>query len=253
MMKKLKAALSSPITTIVLFVAAAVLLLTGGIGGARAALKYFSQDYKSEIELSNIGVALWEESEKENVAVATEPDVVGPLLANLLPEGKDVEPGRVYKEKLTVQNTGGLDEYVRVTIYKYWVDENGVKQTDLMPEWIGLEWDLDNGDWILDESASTRERTVLYYTKILPIGKFTSPLTKTFTIDESVMTNVTQTERKENGYTIITTTYEYDGMIFRLEAEVDAVQGHNAEPAIHSVWGTNMELVDGVLRFKEGQ
>ena len=246
-MKKLKSLLSDRKISLLLFIAAAVLLLAGGAGTVRAALQYRSNDYTGAIELSNIGVALWE----NGVPVAEVPDVTGPLLGKMLKEGEEVQPGRAYTEKLTVKNTGGLDEYVRVTIYKYWEDKDGVKQTGLMPEWIGLELDLDNGDWILDESASTRERTVLYYTRLLPIGKQTSPLSKTLTINPAVMDHVTQTERHtRDGYTVITTTFDYDGMTFRMEAEVDAVQGHNAEPAIHSAWGADMELVDGVLRFR---
>ena len=41
----------------------------------------------------------------------------------------------------------------------------------------------------------------------------------------------------DNGLTTITTTYEYDGASFVLEATVDAVQTHNAEDAIKSAWG----------------
>ncbi len=65
-------------------------------------------------------------------------------------------------------------------------------------------------------------------------------------IDSSVADKVTQTTdtRTENGktYTTITTTYIYDGVEFRIEAQVDAVQTHSAKDAIWSAWGREVEI-----------
>ena len=47
-----------------------------------------------------------------------------------------------------------------------------------------------------------------------------------------------------NGLTTITTTYEYDGAQFVLEATVDAVQTHNAKDAIKSAWGVDVNISD---------
>ena len=48
----------------------------------------------------------------------------------------------------------------------------------------------------------------------------------------------------------MTTVYEYDGAMFVLEAEVDAVQTHNAADAIRSAWGVEVTLEeDGALRL----
>ena len=55
-MKKFKKIVSSPITTAVAFVLAAGLLLFSSIGGARAALTYFSEDYETNIQLREIGI-----------------------------------------------------------------------------------------------------------------------------------------------------------------------------------------------------
>ena len=49
---------------------------------------------------------------------------------------------------------------------------------------------------------------------------------------------------KKNYYTTITTTYEYDGAQFVLEASVDAVQTHNAQSAIKSAWGVDVGISD---------
>ena len=49
----------------------------------------------------------------------------------------------------------------------------------------------------------------------------------------------------------ITTSYDYDGYSFHVEAEVDAVQTHNAKDAIKSAWGVDVVIdSDGTLRLK---
>lgn len=53
------------------------------------------------------------------------------------------------------------------------------------------------------------------------------------------------------GQTVITTTYDYDGVQFNLEAEVDAVQTHNAADAILSAWGVRVNITnDGRLSLQ---
>ena len=59
-MKKLKKILLSPATTIVAFALAAGLLLFSSVGGARAALTYFSETYSSRVQMYDIGVTLRE-------------------------------------------------------------------------------------------------------------------------------------------------------------------------------------------------
>ena len=59
-----------------------------------------------------------------------------------------------------------------------------------------------------------------------------------------------KTETNGN-YTTITTTYDYDGVSFRIEVEVDAVQEHNAEDAIWSAWGKRVTVNDGILSLVE--
>ena len=51
-------------------------------------------------------------------------------------------------------------------------------------------------------------------------------------------------------YTTITTTFDYDGVKFCVEARVDAVQDHNAEDAIWSAWGRRVQVKDGILSLK---
>jgi len=98
--------------------------------------------------------------------------------------------------------------------------------------------------WVIDKNASTKERTILYYTGILPAGESTPALSDTLTIDGSIATKVKQDVTEKDGYKTITTTYAYDGYNFQLEAEADAVQTHNAQDAIKSAWGVDVD-VDG--------
>ena len=79
----------------------------------------------------------------------------------------------------------------------------------------------------------------------------TAPFADTLTIDDRIALKVSQetSTRTEGGktYTTTTTTYDYDGVEFRLEAKVDAVQEHNAEAAIRSAWGKEVTVADGRL------
>lgn len=221
-MERLKDFLAKQKVTLALFVVAAALLLFAGVGSARAALTYFSEDYLTHVEMKNIGVSLlendatvaWRDYLSENNWDETDtplPDEVpfaparagadyvyrgaeGMLLGGMLPAGEQVKLGVPYAEELSVRNTGSIDEYVRVTLTKSWVDEGGAKRTDVSPSLIDLNL-VNIGDaWIVDEAASTAERTVLYYSRLLPVGQTTPLLADSLTIDGKAALKVTQTE-----------------------------------------------------------
>lgn len=231
-MKKLKKMIASPVTTIAAFAVAAGLLLFSSIGGARAALTYFSDDYAANIQLHEIGVTL-----VENGA-----PVEGELLKGLLAEGEELKLGTAYQEQLNVYNSGVINEYVRVSIHKYWVDSEGEKIRTLSPELIGLNLVNLGTDWLIDQEASTRERTVLYYNKLLASQSETPLFADKLTIDGSIADRVGETRETSGGYTTITVTYEYDGAQFCIEAKVDGVQEHNAQDAIWSAWGRRVTI-----------
>ena len=109
-MKRFKKILTSPVLTVASFALAAGLLLFSSVGGARAALTFFSETYSSDIEMSEIGVGLL-----ENGSIAE-----GMLLANMLGEGEQLKLGKRYTEELSVRNMGSIGQYVRVKVYKYW-------------------------------------------------------------------------------------------------------------------------------------
>ena len=110
----------------------------------------------------------------------------------------------------------------------------------------------DNG-WVIDQAASTEERTVLYYSKVLPVGETTPAVTDILKIDPAVATKVIETVETEvtaDGKELktITYVYEYDGYDFYIEAEVDAVQTHNAVDAIKSAWGVDVAITKEGLK-----
>ena len=250
-MERIKRLLAAPATTVVMFILAVVLLVTGTIGGARAALTRESEYFSGGVALDDIGVTLLENGKEVSYRNYIQnssgqwSEASGRLLEDLTEDGK-IKPGIAYPEELAVQNSGTIDEYVRVTVYKYWMDGNEAqsqKEKTLAPDKIDLNFLTDNG-WWLDETSSTPERTVLYYTRILPAGGITPPLTDTLTIDGSIVDLAEQETMQDGAYTRITTTYMYNGKRFRVEAEVNAVQTHNAEDAILSAWGRHATVSD---------
>ena len=274
-MKKIRDIIASPVATVLLFVVAAGLLLFSTIGGARAAYIAYSETYGGQVKMYDIGVSLYEkcqgdEDEARMVAYRNyikdsqdkweEHEGINEMVPadKFLGTDSELIPGKPYKEELFVENSGTIDEYVRVTIYKYWLTPDGTKTSEgkngkttqnLSPEMIDLH--LTNTDsWIKDESASTNERIVVYYNKLLPAGESLEdiPLSDTLAVGaiyddngnivESVADNYVKTVSEDEK--TITTTYTYDGWKFCLEARVDAVQSHNIQEGAKSVWGRDI-------------
>lgn len=248
----------SPFTTAVLFIAAAALLLTGTIGGARAAQMFYSESYTSRVAMYDIGVTLNENGravswrDYSSSADGTWGEATGSLLEYLLSDAGDdeIQFGKDYDEVLSVTNSGTIDEFVRVTVYRYW-ELDGEKQLGLSPDLIGVNFPTDTG-WVIDEDASTTERTILYYTSLLPAGETTAPFADTLTVSGDAIraaTTETVAEEVRDGvtYRTVTTTYDYNGVTLVLEAEVDAVQNHNAQDAIKSAWGRDVIIANDTL------
>ena len=134
-----------------------------------------------------------------------------------------------------------------VIITKSWQDEKGNKNTNLSPDLIELNFLTDNG-WEIakdqsyqsEQSDQYKERTVLYYTKALKAGKPTPALSDTLRINPSIASDVTKVPKGKT----ITYTYKYNGYTFHIDAEVDAVQTHNAKDAIKSAWGVDVNVSD---------
>lgn len=219
-------------STAILLAAALLLLAGSAIGSTRAALTYFSENYSAQMNTPEIGVTLVE-NDRDVAADGEE----GSLLADLT----EVKPGETYTEELQVKNTGDIDQYVRVRIYKSWTNEEGEKDTTLSPAYIELNTLAENG-WLEDETARTTERSVWYYTSPLEAGSTTGLLSDTIRINSAVATRVTEKTYEADGKMVTETVYTYDGYTFNLTAEVDAVQNHNAADAIKSAWGVDVTM-----------
>ncbi len=235
---------SFPKVTVLLLAASAVLLVGSGVGSARAALTYYSENYSVQMNMQSIGVSLVENDQVVSSRDYADADkwegtTEGSLLSNLLGEDEKFTPGKKYDEAISVTNSGNIDTFVRVIITKSWQDANGGKNTALDPQLIELNYLTDNG-WVIAEDQSTTERTVLYYTKALPVGESTPALSDTLRINESIASEVNKTVKDNT----ITYTYKYDGYTFHLDAEVDAVQTHNAKDAIKSAWGVDVNVTE---------
>lgn len=240
-----------------LFSVAMLLLASSAIGSAQAALIYHNDNYyRAQISVSSIGVSLTENGETVGRRDYRHKgdkweEESGTLLSHLT-EGKTaVVPGKIYKEKIGVTNSGSIDTYVRVILTKSWKDKDGVKDNSLSPDLIDLNLTGGNG-WVVDEKASTPERTVLYYTNVLAAGAAAPDLSDTIKIDSDIAKKVLKTVTPaEGGHQTITTKYAYDGYQFDLSAEVDAVQTHNAKDAIKSAWGVDVNVSEsGKLSLK---
>ena len=235
---------SFPKKSALLFGAAAVLLIGSSIGSTRAALTYYSEDYAARVDMSSIGVTLLENGEAVSSRDYTEDgtwagETDGVLLEKLLEEGEKFTPGKAYDEEISVENSGNIDTFVRVILTRSWKDDGGAKDTALSPDLIELGLNEGSG-WIQADVESSPERVVLYYSRALAPGESTEALCDSIRIDESIARDV---EEVREGNTI-RYIYKYDGYSFALDAEVDAVQTHNAEDAIKSAWGVDVTVSD---------
>ena len=241
--------------------AAVGLLMFSTIGGTRAALTYYSETYTSQFEMFDIGITLLENGKpvhQRNYSKEAREFVESydqKLLATLTEYGTEstsdkFEFGKKYKEELAVANNGvsdgAIDEYVRLTVRKYWVGKDGKKRTDLDPKLIQLHLSKDiDKYWFKDAdySDANTERLTFIYKMPLKKGEMTEPVSDWITVDSAIKAYVeTFKTIKEEGKTTIITTYTYDGLKFVLEAEAEGVQTHNGEDAIHSAWGREVEI-----------
>ena len=256
-MKKMKSFFRSSMGTTFMFMLAILLLMTGTIGGVRATPQIFNPDFAyGGVELDQIGITLvengtdvsWRNYDKASesfIFKSNNPsdDTCGTLVSKMLGENEKLKLGAKYTEELKVRNSGNIPEYVRVSVYKYWVDKSGnrfdaydANGNDVINSLIKLHFREDNG-WVIDHTSDTKERTVLYYKNIVEKGNETPLFADYLIIDDTIMdyAKVT-TETKGN-----TVTWVADGLTFMIEAEADAVQDHNGRAAIKSAWGLTDE------------
>ena len=235
-MAKFRQFIGKPAVIALLFLLAIGLLLGSAVGGARAALNAQSQYYVSQVETARAGVTLLENGNP----VANG----GTLMAEVVGGTDPILPGVNYPVALAIKNTGSIDEYVRVTVYRYWTDASGVKQSDTKwdPDMIKLNVPAGSG-WTEDTAAQTAERSVYYYQSPLSPGDTSDLFLESVRIENDVVYRAEQTTVTNNGLTTITTSYLYDGACCHVRIVADAVQGHSAKDAVKSAWGVDPALV----------
>lgn len=250
--------------TAVLLAAALLLLTVGTYTGVRAYPNVQSDLYRAHFYLNHLQVHLLENGKdvcggENDLDGSTK--VTGRLATELGYESDDklgsVEPGKIYKEEIAAENGQDISQFVRMTIRKYWVvtDKDGnvvtttdaagrtvpEKTTELSPSLIHL---MNDGKEACDPAWQevTQERTTesrtYVYTKLLPGGEPTEPIFRQLQIDKSVAKAEDEPiVTKDGDKTIYTYVYKYDGYAFFIEADVQAIQTHNAQDAIESQWG----------------
>lgn len=176
----------------------------------------------------------------------------GNLFYKMIGEGENLVIGKKYANEIKIRNTGAIDEYVRVTINKNWVDESENIIRMLEPQRIELQIPDESSNWIKDENSSNNSKTIFYYKKPLLKGQDTEPILNAIKISPNTINNYTYTKAVTADGEIITTKNNYDGIRFKIDIEVAAVQNNNAEDAILSAWGKIVEIsADGTLRLLE--
>ncbi len=241
---------------VIALVIAIALMAVGGIGGVRAALNTPSEDFTTWFYLNHLQVHLLENGRDicgGHNTLDGENKVTGEFLQYLGYEDDEklglVDPGRVYTEEIQAQNGSDIDIYLRMTVRKYWVNtKTGEKATDLLPSRIHLTYgtqEYNTGAWQKSEFETTTESATYYYTSVLGADGVTEPLFNRFSVDGALADAYTVTEVREGNKVIRTWEYLYDGYACFIEADVQAIQTHNAQDAIHSQWGVYNVVTEG--------
>ncbi len=229
-----------------LLAAGVILVAASSVGATRAAVVYSGAANQVNFEASTIDVAVQEKVGDKWETITGEDELA---LASLDADDK-IKIGKRYDEQLKVVNdsAGEYDEYIRVTIKKSWgkTNEDGsfTKDTMLDPELIELGFaEGFDSKWLKSESESTQETAVYYLKSPLAFEEEETFLTS-ITINDKITKLVDKHEesKDEDGYTVITNVYKYNGQELSLEVKVDAVQSHNAVDAIKGTWGVDVTV-----------
>jgi len=262
-MEKRKAWIFASLAAAAILVTAALAIILPRVGVATAEPSVQSRFFSSSVSMDDIGIALVENGEVIAERRYNNEDMNGswmgtvngelftkaPKNGNAMPsqEAIDAKEDKIvlekeYNEVLSVRNTGTINEYVRVTLYRYWLNADGkTRLTELSPELIEISLDESwENSWQRDGSAHTDERDVYYYRSLLKAGEDneTAPLTASVRIDNAVAKEL---EQEVDGNTIVT-RYKYNGVYFVIEATADGVQENNAAEAITSAWGISASV-----------
>ncbi len=238
--------------TTILAASAVALLGLSAVGSTRAAINATTNEaIVADFATSNVAVSLYE---NEELIGNGKQEEVNSLLGWI---DNSFCIGKTYEEKISFQNGEDYDAYARVIITKSWY-EGEKKDQSLNPALIDLAI-ADSDAWIIDEAASTPERTVYYYKS--PVAAKADPIaiTNSLTVNDVITEIVTEsTVESTTAGTTIQTTYNYDGKSFSIDVQVDEIQTHNAYDAARASWGVYLDIdengtIQGVAHETEGQ
>lgn len=234
--------------TLALFAAALLALGAGSIMSARAALNIVSGTFDTNLKMANVMEVTILEGKDNDVVDAGASAAILKALKDADGNAVNVIPGKVYDETLAVKNNSGRPMYVRMIVRKYWLDKNGKEDAGLDPSLIKLTYkgsDFNGDDWIKNDNEDTpsgESSTYYYKTMLTDEDDTTAPLIDGVSVDSSILKKYTTSSSTNNGKNVITYKYQYDGCSICLEVEAQAVQTHNAEDAIKSIWGVDATL-----------
>lgn len=148
--------------------------------------------------------------------------------------------GKKYANNLRAYNPkNALTQHTKATIEVYSIDEQGNKRVDVPLDVINVEY---GNEWLISNSKTTMDRRVLVYSKAIEGGEYSTEILKGITVDKKVLGAKTIETRKENGGTIRTMTYDYDGVKLKFDVTIDSVQARLDEDAIRGAWGMRAEV-----------
>ncbi len=235
--------------TVAIILAISLLTLTT-VAGASAVPNQQSGEYQTDMQMLNIAVSIEESTDGTTWStVASEAGKTGTAFSSL--SGKQFDVGETYKDQFRISNSGKIDEYVRVVIYKYWVDAKGEKDFTGNADMIELVVPANSG-WILDKKNSTSEKKIYFYTKPLTTegeGKLSKSFLEGLRLNGAIKSEYTVSESEVTIDGVIYKTkvynYKYNDRSFKVEIEADAVQTHHAVDAIKSAWGRDVSVAEG--------
>lgn len=189
------------------------LLVASIIGGS---LAYFraDEDARNSISAGNLGVDLVVGETDDSMFFEHD----GFLVTGAL-------PGDVFKYPIQAYNSGDFDSYVRITLTKFWEDQNGEKNFDADASLIELV-NLDSENWIIDNSDENNEVVYCYYK--YPLA---SKETSDNVLDQIKIGNIGSKDQNL-----------YSNLQVNVDVEVDAIQKAAAKDAILAEWGLEVSF-----------
>lgn len=137
----------------------------------------------------------------------------------------NVAPGAKIDKQLYVENIKESPSYVRVTLTKYWEDNEGNKLPEKEAEQIILN-QLNKDNWIIQEDEDNGEVVYMYYQLPIDSGETTTDFLNQVQI-------ATSGAALDNSYT---------NLVAKVDVEVDAIQEYAAHDAILAEWGLEVEF-----------